>query len=131
MRRACPAEEVEQQLPWGSGNTRSRFPPAGPDGIRGPGPLKLKARAAQPPGEKPGRAADVAPQGLVHGLTERPGTTAVGPADVLVVDEELIQAGDPPHPAKAEESSGLPGRNRERTEDHGQVIDGLPERDTW
>jgi hypothetical protein len=83
-------------------------PRAGPDGPARARPLKLKTRTTQPPGEKPGRAADVAPQGLVHAPPERPGTTAVGPAQVLVVDEELVQARQPAHPAEAEEAGRRP-----------------------
>src|SRR5215471_3371661 len=102
--RALPAEEVEQQLARRSGDAGSRFPPPRPDGLSGPRPLKLKTRAAQPPCEEPGRAADVAPKGLVHGLLDRPGTMAVGSAYVLVVDEELIEAREPAHPSDAEEA---------------------------
>src|SRR6266516_3241718 len=75
-----------------------------PDGLSGPRPLKLKTCAAQPPREKPGRATDVAPKGLVHCMLVRPGTTTVGSAYVLVVDEELIEAREPAHPSDAEEA---------------------------
>jgi len=102
--RALSAKEVEQQLAWGSGDAGGGFPPPCPDGLSGPRPLKLKACAAQSPREEPGRAADVAPQGLVHGMLVRPGTTAVGPAYVLVVDEELVEAWEPAHPFDAEEA---------------------------
>jgi hypothetical protein len=80
------------------------FPPPGPDGLSGPRPLKLKTCTTQPPGEEPGRAADVAPQGLVHRLLVRPGTAAVGSAYVLVVDEELIETRQPAHPSDAEQA---------------------------
>jgi hypothetical protein len=104
MCRALSAEEIEQQLAWRSGDAGSRFPPSCPDGLDGPRPLKLKTYAAQSPREEPGRAADVAPKGLVHGLLVRPGTTAVGSAYVRVVDEELIEAREPAHPSDAEEA---------------------------
>ena len=102
--RALPAEQVEQQLARRSGDAGGRFPPPCPDGLSGPRPLELKTCAAQPPREEPGRAAEVAPQGLIHGLLVRPGTTAVGSAYVLVVDEELIEAREPAHPSDAEEA---------------------------
>src|SRR5689334_17890603 len=73
MCRALPAEQVEQQLTWRPSDAGSRFPPPCPDGLSGPRPLKLKTCAAQPPREEPGRATDVAPQGLVHGRLVRPG----------------------------------------------------------
>jgi hypothetical protein len=110
--RARPAEEVQQQFPRRPGDAGRGLPPAGPDGPARARPLKLKTRTTQPPGEKPGRAADVAPQGLVHAPPERPGTTAVGPAQVLVVDEELVQARQPAHPAEAEEAGRRPGPQR-------------------
>src|SRR6516225_3651500 len=103
MCRVLPAEEVEQQLAWRSGDAGSRFPPPCPEGLSGPRPLKLKPRAAQSPREEPGRATDVAPKGLVHCLLVRSRTTTVGPAYVLVVDVELIEACEPAHPSDAEE----------------------------
>jgi len=117
--RALPAEQVEQQLAGRPSDAGNRFPPPGPDGLGGPRPLKLKTCAAQPPREEPGRAADVAPQGLVHRRLVRPGTTAVGPTYVLVVDEELIEARQPAHPSDAEEARR---RSRpERRDEPGEV----------
>ena len=104
MRRTLPPEEEEQQLAWRPGDADGRFPPPGPDGPRGPRPLKLQACAAQPPREEPGRAADVAPKGLVHCMLVRSRTTTVGSAYVLVVDEVLIEAREPAHPSDAEEA---------------------------
>lgn len=101
---ALPAEEVEQQLAGRSGDAGSRFPPPCPDGLGGSRPLKLKTCAAQSPREVPGLAADVAPKGLVHCMLVCPGTTAVGSACVLVVDEELVEAREPAHPSDAEEA---------------------------
>ena len=100
---ALPAEEVEQQLAWRSGDAGSRFPPPRPDGLSRPRPLQLKTRAAQPPREDPAGATDIAPQGLLHGPVVRSRTATVGSAYVLVVDEELIEAGDPAHPSDPEE----------------------------
>ncbi len=48
--------------------------------------------------------ADIAPQGLVHGLLVRPRTATVSSAYVLVVDEELVEARNPAHPSDAEEA---------------------------
>jgi len=94
---------------------RATGSPPGPDGLGGPRPLKLQACAAQPPREEPGRAADVAPKGLVHRLLVRPGTAAVGSAYVLVVDEELIEAREPAHPSDAEKA-GRRSRSDRRNE---------------
>lgn len=101
---ALPAEEVEQQLAWRSGDAGSGFSPPGPDGLSGPRPLQLKARAAQPPREDPAGASDIAPQGLVHGPFVRSRTATAGSAYVLAMDEELIEAGDPTHPSDPEET---------------------------
>jgi hypothetical protein len=65
MCRALPTEEVEQQLAGRSGDPGTRFPAPCSNGLSGPRPLKLKFCAAQPPREKPWRATDVAPKGLV------------------------------------------------------------------
>jgi len=112
LRRVLAAEQVEQQLARRSGDARGRFPPPGPDGASGPGPLKLDTRTAQPPREVPGSAADVVPQRLVHALLAGPGITAVGSADVLMVDVELVEAREPTHPSDAEETSRRPGPER-------------------
>jgi len=79
----------------------------------------------QSPREEPGRATDVAPKGLVDRLLVGSGAATVGFADVLVVDEELVEVGDPAHPSDAEEawrrsgseSRGEPGKvpQRERS----------------
>ena len=117
--RALPPEEVEQELAWRSGDAGGRLPPPCPDGLSSPGPLELKTCTAQSPRQEPASAADVAPQGLVHGRLVRPGTTAVRSADILVVDEELIQAGQPAHPADAEHAGR---RSRpERRDEPGEV----------
>ena len=55
MSRVRPAEEVEQQLARGPGDPGDRLPPSCPDSLGGPGPLKFKAHAVQPPGKEPGR----------------------------------------------------------------------------
>src|SRR5260221_5933877 len=104
MCRALPTEEVEQQLAWRSGDTGSRFSPPCSNGLSGPRPLKLETCAAQSSREEPGRAADVAPKGLVHCVLVRSRTTTVGSAYVLVVDEELVEAPEPAHPSDAEEA---------------------------
>src|SRR4051794_5249168 len=86
---ALSAEEVEQQFPWRSGDAGSGFPSPRSNGLSGSRPLKLEPGPPQSPGEEPGRAGDVAPEGLIHFRPVRSGTAAVGSADVLVVDEEL------------------------------------------
>src|SRR5215470_20104700 len=119
MGRALPAEQVEQQLARRSGDAGGGFPPPCPDGPAGPRPLKLKTCAAQPPREEPAPATDVAPKGLVHRMLVRPGTTAVGPAHVLVVDEELVEAREAAHPSDAEEARRRP--RSERRDEPGEV----------
>src|SRR5690349_23570685 len=119
LRRVLPAEQVEQQLARRPGDAGGAFSRPGPDGFRGSRPVQLETRAAQPPRQVPGPEADVVPQGLLHGLLVRPGTAAVGPAHVLMVDEELVQARDPAHPSGAEEPGRRPGP--ERRHEPGEV----------
>jgi hypothetical protein len=104
VRRRLSTEEAEQQLAWSPGDARSRFPASGSNGLSGPRPVKLKTNASQAAGEKPGCSADVAPQGLVHGVLVRSGTATVGSAYVLVVDEELVEVRNPTHPSDAKEA---------------------------
>jgi hypothetical protein len=101
---ALSAEKVEQQFARRSGDAGSGFASPCPDGLSGPCPLKLESCAVQSPREEPGRAADVAPKGHVHCMLVGSGAATVGSAYVLVVDEELVEVGDPAHPSDAEEA---------------------------
>ena len=113
--RALPAEEVEQQFTRRSGDAGSGFPLPCPDGLSGPCPVKLESCAVQSPREEPRRATDVAPQGHVHCMLVGSGAATVGSAYVLVVDEELVEVGDPAHPCDAEEA-----RRRSRSDRRGE-----------
>lgn len=107
---ALSTEEVEHQLAWGSGDVSRGFSAPCPDGLSGPRPAELKTCAAQSPHEEPGRAADVAPQRLVHCRLVCSRAAAIGSPYILVVDEELVEAGELAHPPDAEEawrSAGL------------------------
>src|SRR4051812_41818475 len=79
--RPLPPEKVEQQFTRRPGDTGRGLTPPCPNGPSGPRPLDLKTGAAQPPGQKPRRPADIAPQSLIHRLLIRSGTTAVSSAN--------------------------------------------------
>ena len=111
--RSLPSpEEVEQQLPRQPGDPSCGVSPFDVNDLRVPNPLKLKSGTSQAPCEEPRRATDVAPQGLVHRLAHGSRTTPVGPAHVLVVNEELIEIRDPAHPANPEEARRRSQSNR-------------------
>jgi hypothetical protein len=110
--RATAAEQVEQQLARRSRDVGGGFAAPRPDGLAGPRPPELESYAPQPSGEEPGRLADVAPQRLIQGGLGGSRTTTVGSADVLVVDEELVEVGVPAYPADPEEAGRRSGSDR-------------------
>ncbi len=109
---ALPAEEVEQHFARRSGDAGSGFPSPCPDGVSSPCPPKLESCAVQSPREDPGRASDVAPKGRVQCMLVGSGGAAVGSAYVLVVDEVLVEVGDPAHPSDTEEAWRRSGSDR-------------------
>ena len=112
MCNVLPPEEVEQQLAWRSRDAGSGLPSACPYGSSGPFPLKFESCTAQSPSEEPRRLTDVAPEGLVHRMLIRSGTTAVGSTYVLVVDQELVEVRHPAHPSDPEEAWRRPRSDR-------------------
>ena len=80
------------------------FSSACPNGPCGRRPPELEPGTAQSSCEEPGRLADVAPQRLVQRDLVGSQTTTVGSADVLVVDEELVEVREPAYPSDAEEA---------------------------
>jgi hypothetical protein len=77
-------------------------------------PAQRSSRPAppQPPDQQPGRSVDVEPQGVVHCRLVRSRAAAVGSANVLVVDEELVEVRESAHPVDAEEARRRSGPDR-------------------
>ena len=120
LHHSLPAEEVEQQLPWEPGDMGRGVPAACSDGLRGPRPPELESRPAQSPCQEPGRTPDVAPKGLIHRMIVRSRTTTVGSANVLVMDEELVEVSEPAHPPDPEDAWR---RSRsDRRDEPGEVL---------
>ncbi|VBA59516.1 hypothetical protein LAUMK41_03524 [Mycobacterium attenuatum] len=87
----------------------SRFARPDPNHLTGAGPLDLQPATAQPPAQKACPAANVAPQRGIHCGREASGPASIGPANVLVMHEELIETGQLTHPIQSEESGRRAG----------------------
>src|SRR5437016_8044827 len=97
--RALTPKEVEQQLARHSREARSRLSSTRAQDLGRPQPLELEPDAAQSPCEEPRRYADIAPQRLVQCSGVVPWIQAVGSADILMVNEELVEVRDAAHPS--------------------------------
>lgn len=104
LRRVLPSEEVEQQFAWSPGDAGDGLTAPRPDGLGRPGAVKFQAGAAQSSRQEPRSKPDVPPQSLVHRVLVHSRTATVRSADVLVVDEELVQVRAAAHPSDAEEA---------------------------
>jgi hypothetical protein len=74
----------------------------------------------QPPAQVVAAATNIAPQGRIHFRRQASGLSSVGSADVLVVDEELVEIRHGPHPPKAEEAGGRAGPDP--PDERGEVL---------
>ena len=81
--------------------------PGEPSSARRFPPFDLKADIAEPATQEVAALADVSPQGSLHPRRQAlAGTHAVRPAQVLVVDEVLVEVGHGADPADAEHPRG-------------------------
>ena len=80
------------------------------DPLRGSGPADVEPDPAQPAAQIAAAALDVSPQRrLQRGCQILTRAQPVGPADVLVVDEELVETREGAHPGHPEEAGGWTG----------------------
>lgn len=115
LRRGLADEDVEQQFARRTAEKSRRFAWSSRHPLVGGGPLDLEPATAQPPAQIVAAAADIAPQRSVHLGCQASGTSSVGPADVLVMHEELVevrQRADPPQPEEADRWAGPDPRDK-------------------
>src|SRR5262249_35097719 len=72
-------------------------------------PLKLETVRVQPPTQIAAAAANVSPQGSIHRRREATRSLTIGSANVLVMNEELVEIRQGTDPSDAEEPDGRAG----------------------
>ena len=102
--RGLSPEEVEEQLTRRADQARGRCASPRPQDLGRPRPFQVEPHAAQPPCEEPPRRADVPPQGFVQRGVVRPWMKSVGSAYILLVNEQLVEVRDAPHPPDPKEA---------------------------
>ncbi len=103
--RCSPApKDVEEDFTRRSAESRRRLACSNRHALTGFGPLNLEPGSVQSPTQVVAAAANVSPQGGVHGRREAAGSTAIGSANVLVVNEQLVEIGQGADPFNAEET---------------------------
>lgn len=107
VRRGLPPKQVQQQLTRRTAEpsrrrTRSNDGPAA-------GPFNGKPTTLKSPAQKATPAANVAPQRRVQVGRQSARPKAIGPANVLLMNEEFIEVRQLPDPPEAEEPCGRAG----------------------
>ena len=113
-------KEKEQQLARQTGEAGRRLSSTGSQDLGRPRPLELETDTTESPCQEPRREAGIAPQRFVQCGGVRPWIKTVGSADILMVNEELVEVRDRGAPTRVErtrvavptESSSGGRRNR-------------------
>jgi hypothetical protein len=109
LRRGLAPKEIQQQFTRRPAEPRRRRAGSNRHPLPGPRPLDLEPVRAKPPAQKAPATPNVSPQPGVHGRPKATNPEPVGPAHVLVVDEELVEIRHLAHPPYAEEPDGRAG----------------------
>src|SRR6476469_2517960 len=115
-------EKVQQQFAGQTAQSSRRPAGANRHPFVGPRPLDLEPARAEPPTQVATAAPDISPQGSVHRRREAAGPLAVRAANILVMNEELVETREGPDPSEAEEPRGRPGPD---TRDEPRELTGL------
>jgi hypothetical protein len=108
-RRALAPKGVQEQLSRRATKPSRRKAGANRHPLVGPGPLKLEPATVQTPTQIPAAAPHIPPQGGIHRGREATRSSPIGPANVLVMDEELIEIRHGTDPPDAKEPDGRAG----------------------
>jgi hypothetical protein len=108
-RRGLPSKNVEQEFARRTTESDGRFAWPSHHQVGGASPLNFEPATVQPPTQVVASTANVPPQGSIHCRRQATGSSSVGPPDVLVVNKELVEISEGPHPPDAEEADGRAG----------------------
>ncbi|ORX14294.1 hypothetical protein AWC27_20435 [Mycobacterium szulgai] len=108
--RSCLApENEEQEFARHSAQASCWLTPANQYSFIGGSPVDFESVTTQPPTQITAAAANVSPQGGVHFRGEATGPIAIGAANVLVMNKELVEIGQSADPANAKEANRRAG----------------------
>jgi hypothetical protein len=103
LRSGLATKDVEQELARQTADSRCRLPHYSRKPLVGFSPLDVEPARVQPPAQIATAAANVAPQGDIHCRREATGPPPVRPANVLVMNEELVEVRQGSDRSEAEE----------------------------
>jgi len=109
LRRGSAPKGVKQEFARRTAEPSLRFARLNRHPLVGRGPLNLEPASVQPPTEIATAAANVAPQGSIHRRRKAAGPLAIRPANVLVMNKELVEICQSADPSDAEETDGRAG----------------------
>ena len=137
LRRGLAPKEIQQQFTRRPAEPRRRRAGSNRHPLPGPRPLDLEPVRAKPPAQKAPATPNVSLQPGVHGRPKATNPEPVGPAHVLVVDEELVEIRHLAHPGATPLGEPLERtrQNHARTGDEivfaqhkmsGEIVGGPP-----
>jgi hypothetical protein len=109
LRCGLAPKDVQEQFAWRTAESSRRFARPKRHPLVGSGPLDLEPATVKPPTQIAAAAANVAPQGSIHCRREATGPSIIGPANVLVMNKELVEIRHGTDPSDAEEPDGRAG----------------------
>src|ERR1700751_5634482 len=107
--RSLAAKDVQEEFARRAAESSGRLVWPSHHPLVGSGPLNFEPATVKPPTQVAASAVNVSPQGSIHRRRQATGSSSVRPADILVVNEELVEIRQRPHPPDAEEADGWAG----------------------
>src|ERR1700751_4280016 len=108
-RRGLAPKDVEQEFTRGTAESGRRFPCSSRHPLVGSRPLNLQPTSAKPPTQVVAAVANVSPQRGIHFRREASGLAVISSAEVLMMNEELVQIRQGPPPLEREKAAGGAG----------------------
>ena len=109
LRRGLAPKDIQKEFARQSAESSHWLTWSNPHPLVGSSPLDLEAASRKPATQKAATAANVSPQRGIHRRREAAWPLAIGSANILVVNEELVEIRHGAHPSDAEESDRRAG----------------------
>ena len=103
LRCGLAPKDIEEEFARQTAESSCRFACSNQHPLVGSGPFKLETARVQPPTQVAAAAANVSPQGSIHRSREAAWALAIGSANVLVMNKELVEIRHGADPSDAEE----------------------------
>lgn len=109
LRCRLAPKDIQEQFARRTTESNRRLAWSNRHPLVGSGPLNIEAASVEPSTQVATGSASIAPQGSIHCRRKAAGPLPIRSADVLVVNEELIEIREGPDPSNAEEPDRRPG----------------------